>query len=101
VAIDRQAWNAKCVAEDNVRGLPAYAREADEIGHGLRDFATVSLDNRGRHPEERSGLGTKEPGGLNLRLEFRRRRLRERGGVRVTREESRRDPVDALVGALR
>ena len=52
-------------------------------------------------PTSDRDFGAEEAGGLDLRLELRGRRPRQRACVGVAAEERRRDLVDALVGALR
>ena len=52
-------------------------------------------------PIERLRLRAEETGGVNLRLELRRRRLRERARVGIALEQRRRDQVHALIGRLR
>ena len=58
------------VAENYVRRLAADPGQLHEFVHRLRHLAGVAFDHLTRHADERSRLGTKEPGGLNLRLEF-------------------------------
>lgn len=101
VAIHRQARHAQRVAQDDVGGLASHARELDEIVHARRHFAPVSFHERAGHAGQRLRLGSEEAGRLNLRLQLRGRGLRQRAGVRVSREEGRRDSIDALVRALR
>jgi hypothetical protein len=101
MAIDRQTGNAERMAEDDVRRLPSNSWQLDQGVHARRHVARVPLDERGRHAGQRLRLGTEEAGGLYLRLELGRRRLREGARVGVPLEERRRDAIDALVGALR
>jgi hypothetical protein len=101
MTIDGEARHAQRVAQDDIGGLAPDTGELDEILHARRDFAVVLLHERARHSGERLRFHPEEAGGLNLGLELRCRRLRQRAGVRISREERRRDLVDALVGALR
>lgn len=101
VPIDRKTRHTQRVTEDNVRGFASDAGKQDERLHLRRDLAAVVLDERGGHADERFGLRTEETGRLDLRLELRGRRARQRPRVRIAREERRRDFVDALVRALR
>jgi hypothetical protein len=75
VAIDRQAWHAEGVTEDDVGGLAADAWQGGEFLHRLWDLAGVVLDDLGGHTDERSGLGAEETGRLDLRLELVSRRV--------------------------
>ena len=59
------------------------------------------LDEGLRHADERFRLRAEEAGGLDLRLEFRRRRPRERARVRVALKERGGDAIHPLVRALR
>jgi hypothetical protein len=101
VAIDRQARNAERVTQHDVGRLPPDAGQVDQGVHARRHFARVALDEGVGHSGERLRLGPEEAGRLNLRLELVGRRPRQRACVRISLEESRRDPIDALVGALR
>ena len=101
VAIDRQTRHAKRVAEDDVRGLAADARQARRAPPWWPGSRRRGARRRRRHAHERPRLRAEEACRLNLRLELLGRRPRERAGVRVSLEERGRDLVDALVGALR
>jgi len=101
VTIDGKAGDPECVSEDDVGGFASDPRKTDQFAHRARDLTPMFLDDFGGHSEKRSGLRTEEPGGLDLRLEFIGGGLCERGGVRISLEERRRDPIDALVSALR
>jgi hypothetical protein len=59
------------------------------------------FDERLGHADERPGLRAEEAGRVNLRLELLGGRVRERARVAISREERRRDDVDARIGGLR
>ena len=103
MGVDDDAFvQAEGVAEDDVRGLPADARELHELGHRARHLAAVALDEGAAEALERLRLVAEEAGGLDERLElFASGICRVVRGGRAGREERRRHHVDAHVGALR
>ncbi len=102
VAIDRQAGHAERVAEHDVGGLASDAGQLRRVRpsrpaprrHGVRRARAPCRRSAPRlHPEEAGGA---ESAARALRVGARQRR-----GVRIAREQRRRDLVHARVGALR
>ena len=90
VAVDGQAGHAERVAEDDVRGLAADARQRHERLHARRHLAPVLRDEALRHAEERPGLLAEEAGRCTSLLELVLRRPR-RG--RARRDSARTAPA--------
>jgi hypothetical protein len=51
MAVDRESWNTKCVAKDDVGGLASDSRKLNEIVHRLWDVAAVAFNDFSRHAE--------------------------------------------------
>ena len=90
------AWPSTTFAV--LRPTPGSSTSASIVfGH----VAAMMFDERARHSHERSRLRAEEARRVNQRLQLVGRRLGERGGVRIAREQRRRDAIDAGVGGLR
>src|SRR5690606_27579268 len=102
VRVDDDAFRlAERVAQDDVRGLAADAREADQRVHLRRDLAPVLVDQRVRHRDQVPRLAPEEAGRVDELFDLLLLRAGQVLWCRVPREEGGRDLVDPLVGALR
>jgi hypothetical protein len=101
VGVDGEAGHPERVAEDDVRGLAADARQRHQGVHRVRDDATVQVDEGLPELDQRIRLGPEEAGGLEQFLELGAIGGGVRGGRGVAREELRGDLVDPHVGGLR
>src|SRR5690348_11769932 len=101
VGVHGERVDAEGVAEHHVGGLEPHAGQLDEGRALARHLAAVTLDERLGHAEQRAGLGAEEARRADLALELLRPGLRQRVGSWIRLEQTGRDHVDALVGALR
>ena len=101
VAIDREARDAQGMAQHDVRGLAPDAWERHERVHVGWHVAGVTRDKCSRCAHEVPGFHPVEAGWLDEGLEILGLGFRQRRGIRVVREERRRDLVHAAVRALR
>src|SRR5437867_615362 len=101
VGVDHQPLVlSKPRAEHHVRGLAADAGEMDQLLHRVGYRASVALDQRLRHPDDRLGLVAKESRAVDLLLQD----LRVGAGVvsrgAILREQGGGDHVDPRIGRL-
>src|SRR5262245_22682109 len=98
MAIDGEARNAERVTEHDVRRLAADARQSGQLVHVRGHLTAVPLDEPARHAHEAARLHAEKPRRDDLWLELLWFLLRQRRGVRISREERRRYDVDARIG---
>ncbi len=101
MTIDWQPWYPERVAEDDVGGLATDAGQRRERVHVRRNISPVLLDEDARGADDGFRFRAKKTRRANLGFEIFRCGFRERGGIRVAREEPRRHQVHARVGGLR
>ena len=91
---------AEDLAEDDVGGLAACARNQDELVHGGGHAAIVILQQIGGSASNAPGLAPEEPEGVHDVLELGELGGCERFGIWVVLPEDRGYPVHALIGGL-
>ena len=100
MGVDDDTRGGETLAEDDVGGLAADARERGEGVHGGGDPSVEARDDIPGAAEEAFGFLTEEAGGADEGFKVSGVGLGEGGGVGVSGEEGRGDEVDAGVGTL-
>ena len=98
---DHAVRDVEDVSEDDVRGLPAHARECGEFLHRLGNIAAVIRHQRGAAGAEVFRFCAKEAGGLDEFFQARRLDLRVIARRAADAEKFLRHEIHAFVGALR
>jgi hypothetical protein len=101
VGVDGDAGDVECVAEHDVGGLAAHARQLHEVLEAARDLPVVMLHQVGGELEQRLGLGAEEAQRPDDALEGLAVGGGHRASVGVGGEERGSHGVDPLVGGLR
>src|SRR6516225_5609770 len=97
MSIDRDAWNIKGVAENDIRRLAPHARQWHQLFHGLRDLPAVLFDENPTTLADIASLVAKETRRLDHPLQFANIRRRIGFSIGKAAEKRRRYLVDALI----
>ncbi len=100
MSIDADGLLAKGVAENDVSGLTAHARQREEIFDIVRDLAAEARDERFAAVVNRFRFGAIKVNFPDLDLQFRRCSAGVIAGRTVRLEKFRRDLVDQIVARL-
>ncbi len=92
--------DSKGIAQHDIRGLSADARQGRELLHRARDLAAEVLDDLARGPLDADGFVVVEAAGADVLLDLFQIRVGPIGGGFIFPEQLRRDHVDPDIRAL-